>query len=120
MKQSSSASAGILETEFSIYVYHYPEDIEDRHADWEKVAVTDCIQEAANKAQSLYDSHNFKKVEIKKKYFDSKYQRVVDATYKVLQDKKKRASHRSGIMALFGFSCFSGLTVIALPFIAGF
>ncbi len=116
MKQSSSASAGIPETEFSIYVYHYPEDIEDGHTDWEKVAVTDCIQEAANKAQSLYDSRDFKKVEIKKKYFDLKYQRVVDATYKVLQDKK-RVSRRSGVMALFGFSCFAGLTVIALPFI---
>lgn len=119
MKQSSSASAGIPETEYSIYVYHYPEDIEGGHSDWEKVAVTDCIQEAANKAQALYDSRTFKKVEIKKKYFDAKYQRVVDATYKVLQDKK-RVSRRSGVMALFGFSCFSGLTVIALPFIAGF
>ena len=120
MKQSTPASAGISETEFSIYVYHYPEDIEARHTDWEKVAVTNCIQEAVNKAQSLYDSREFKKVEIKKKYFDPKYQRVIDATYKVLQDRKKRVSRRSGIMALFGFSCFAGLTVIALPFIGLF
>ena len=119
MKQLSSASAGIPDTEYSIYVYHYPEDIEDRCTDWEKIAVTGCVQEAANKAQTLFDSHDFRKVEIKKKYFDTKYRRVIDATYKVLQDKK-RVSRRSGIMALFGFSCFAGIGVIALPFIAVF
>ena len=119
MKQPPSAPAGIPETEFSIYVYHYPEDIEDKHTDWEMMAVTTCIQEAVNTAQSLYDTNDFKKVEIKKKYFDAKYQRVIDATYKVFQ-KKRRVSRRSRVMALFGVSCFAGLTVIALPFIPGF
>ena len=113
------ASVGLPEIEFSVYVYHYPEDIEPRHTDWEKVAVTTCIQEAVNQAQALFDTKEYKKVEIKKKYFDQRYSRVIDATYKVFQNKK-RASHRSGIMALFGLSCIVGLGVVALPFIGNF
>lgn len=119
MRQPWPKSIGISEPEFSIYVYHYACDIEEGHTDWEKIAVTPCIQDAVNQAQNLFDTSEFKKVEIKKKYYDTKYQRVVDATYKVFQNKK-RISHRSGIMALFGLSCIAGLSVIALPFFAGF
>ena len=119
MKQPWPASVSVSEPEFSVYVYHYPEDIEQGHTDWEKMAVTTCIQVAVNQAQSLFDTRDFKKVEIKKKYFDTKYERVIDATYKVFQEKK-RVSRRSGIMALFGFSCIFGLSVIALPFITSF
>lgn len=119
MKQPWPASFGIPEAEFSVYVYHYPEDIEMGHVDWKKESVSNCIQEAANQAQELFDTNNFKKVEIKKKYFDEKYGRMIDATYKVLQDKKP-VSRRSGVLALFGFSCIAGFSVIALPFIGTF
>jgi len=119
MKQPWPASSNIATPEFSIYVYHYPEDIEDGHTDWEKIADTLCVQDAVNQAQKLYDSREYKKIEIKKKFFDGKYGRVVDATYKVLQDKKS-VSRRSGIFSLFGFSCIAGLAVIALPFIGLF
>ena len=119
MKQPWSASFNASEIEFSIYVYHYPEDIEAGYTDWEKMAETSCVQEAVNQAQAYFDTRDFKKVEIKKKYFDEKYKRTIDATYKVFQDKK-RLSRRSGIFSLFGFSCIAGLAVIALPFIGLF
>lgn len=119
MKQPQPASVGVSEIEFSVYVYHYPEDIEDKHTDWEKMAVTGDLADATDKAEILYNSREFKKVEIKKKYYDARYQRIMDKTHKVFQDKK-RMSRRSGIMALFGFSCFAGLAVVALPFIGTF
>lgn len=119
MRQPWPNSIGISEPEYSIYVYHYACDIEEGYTDWEKIGVTSCIQDAVNQAQNLFDTSDFKKVEIKKKFYDTKYQRVVDATYKVFQDKK-RVSRRSGIFTLFGISCIAGLSVIALPFIGSF
>ena len=119
MKQLTSAQSPYADDEYSIYVYHYPEDIEDGHTDWERKAVTHCIQDAINQGQILFDSKSFKKVEIKKKYYDARYDRVIDATYKVFQDKK-RVSRRSGVWSLFALSCFAGFGIIVLPFITAF
>jgi len=113
------SSASMPETEYSVYVYLYPEDIESGYTDWEMRAVTGSIDDAVQQAQALFDTRDFKKVEVKKKYFDIKYSRVVDATFKVFQDKR-RASRRSSVMALLGLSCFVCLGLILVPFIGGF
>jgi len=118
MTWQGAASTSTFETEFSVYVYNYADDIEDGHTDWKMMNVFHCVQEAVNQAQKLHDSREFKKVEIKKKFFDEKYGRLMDKTYKVFQNEK-RMSRRSGIMALFGFSCFAGMGVVALPFLFG-
>jgi len=115
----ASITTGIPETEYSVYVYHYADDIEDGYTDWEMKAATLDVQEAVDQAQSLYNTREFKKVEVKKKYFDAKFGRVIDATHKVFQNKR-RASRRSSVMALLGLSCFVGIGLIAVPFIGRF
>ncbi len=119
MSQLWFSSACVNKPEFSIYVYHHEFNIEDGFTDWERVSKTTCLQDAFHQAQLLFDSDDFKKVEIKKKYFDPKYQRLIDTPCKVYQDRQK-ISRRSKIIALFSFSCICGLGVVALPFLAGF
>lgn len=110
---------GAYETEYSVYVYHYADDIEDGYTDWEMKSATYDEKDAMDQAQSLYNSREFKKVEVKKKYFDEKFGRMIDATYKVFQHKR-RASRRSSVMALLGLSCFVGFGLLAYPFIGNF
>jgi len=119
MSHQLLAPKDIPDTEYSVYVYHYPNDIEDGHTDWEMVLACDCVQAAINQAQSLHDSDNFKKIEVKKKHFHPRYNRIVDETYKVFQNKK-RPSRRSSVMALLGLSCFAGFGLLAFPFFGSF
>jgi len=119
MSQQSLASGGSAAAEYSVYVYLYPQDIENGHTDWEMKMTTDCIQDAVNQAQTFHDSHSYKKVEIKKKYFDAKYERIIDATYKIFQEKK-RVSRSARVLALLGLSGFASVGLLAIPFIGQF
>ena len=119
MRPDVLAMKSVPETEYSVYVYFYAQDIENGHTDWEMKAMTSSADEAIDKAQELFNTRNFKKVEIKKKYFDTRYGRVVDSIYKVFQDKK-RTSRRASVMALLGLSCFVCLGLVFVPFVGQF
>ncbi|MFK7839411.1 MAG: hypothetical protein AB8B83_03695 [Bdellovibrionales bacterium] len=119
MNQDVLASRIISETEYSIYVYLYPEDIENGHSDWEMKSVTTDVNDALHEAQSLFNSSHYKKVEVKRKYFDPKYNRLIDATFKVFQ-KHKRQSRRAKVLALLGLSSLACLGLVVVPFIGTF
>ena len=69
--------------EYSVYVYHYPDDIEHGQSDWEKKRVTRNKVRAMSVAKKYHDSAEYKKVEIKRKSYDSRYERVIDRTFHV-------------------------------------
>lgn len=114
MSGQAIASQSIPEAEYSVYVYLFPEDIGSGHTDWEMRQVTGNINDAVTEAQKLFNTRNFKKVEVKKKYFDTRYSRVVDATCKVFQERK-RASRRFSVMFLLGLSCLVCMGLLAIP-----
>ena len=119
MKQPESALQTHTQPQYSIYVYYYPQDMKDRCTDWERVDVTGCLKKASDEADRLFQSGEYRKVEIKKRSFHLRYQCTTDEVCKAFYSKK-RLSHRSKIMALFGFSCFVGIGVVSLPFLSGF
>lgn len=79
------------QTQYSVYVYHYPEDIEDNQTDWEMKRVTHSQVRAIKLAQKYHDTAAYKRVEIKKKYFDDKYACTIDKTMKILEPEQPRS-----------------------------
>lgn len=63
--------------------------------------ITDNMEKAMSDAQSLHDSREYIKVEVKKKYFDQKNNRTVDMTLKVLEGNVKR---EMGVMTILAIS----------------
>lgn len=119
MAQSALTSLSVPEAEYSVYVYRYADDIEEGRTDWEMKVMTQDLSHAMEQAQVMHDSRDYKKIEVKKRYFDHKYQCVLDVTYKVLQDKR-RVGSRAGVLALLGISGITGITVFVLPFVMTF
>lgn len=55
---------------------------------WKKHMTSDDMHKAMEEAQTLHKSQKFPKIEVKKKYYDSKNSRVVDMSIKVLERKQ--------------------------------
>lgn len=56
--------------EYSVYIFHEPVHINDNHITWEKRHTTSSIQSAYSAARDLYNSRSYRRVEIKKNFFD--------------------------------------------------
>lgn len=98
--------------QYSVYVYHYPEQIELGHTDWEMKRMTGSRYRALKLAQKYHDSAAYHRVEVKKKYFDQKCDRMVDATMKVLEAEKTQMSG-ARIVMLCGAVLCGGAAVVA-------
>lgn len=56
-------------SEYTVYVYHWPENHLEGQGDWEKRGVTADLHAALREARRLYGSRNFRCVEIKRHLF---------------------------------------------------
>ncbi len=77
---------------YSVYVYHHPESLEAGKADWEQKAIYGNVQQALRYAQRLHQSHHYKKIEIKKRVFEPKYDCYIDKTMRVLSDEYNKSA----------------------------
>ncbi|MCC6597283.1 MAG: hypothetical protein IT559_00640 [Alphaproteobacteria bacterium] len=55
--------------EFVIYVYHWPENHLEGQGDWEMRSVSGDLETAMMDARRLYDTRNFRRVEIQQRFF---------------------------------------------------
>lgn len=85
MSASQSADQAI---EYSVYVYHDPK--KKAQSPWEMKDVTNDMDKAMKAAEQYYETREFQKVEVKKKYFDEKNQRTIDMTLKTLEGNIKK------------------------------
>jgi hypothetical protein len=75
--------SGVNAAEYSVYIYHYPAWKEADIHNWERKNTTTDKSEAIREAQELYASRDFQKVEVKKKFFHSRHQCMIDQTLRV-------------------------------------
>ncbi|MBK9586318.1 MAG: hypothetical protein KA099_13165 [Alphaproteobacteria bacterium] len=68
--------------EYSVYIHH-PANDDRRTASWERAATTDCPETALKKAEILYLSKKYPKVEIKRKIFDRLSNRNKAETFRI-------------------------------------
>lgn len=97
--------------EYSVYVYHNPK--KNTKSPWEMKGVTSDMDQAMKSAEKFHNSREFTKVEVKKKYFDEKNQRIVDMTLKTFEGNLKK---EMGAMMLLAI----GLVLCAVSFAAAY
>jgi len=69
--------------EYSIYIYHRPENQHEGQNDWEMRTITPDLNAAMDEAESLYQSQGYRKVEVKQRVVDPKTEQARDYTLKV-------------------------------------
>ena len=76
MKQQQNA-------EYSVYVFHHPLPQRDSVRAWERKGQTANRDEALQQAEGLHQSRAYHSIEVKKKFFDMRRQRIVNRTVKI-------------------------------------
>lgn len=75
---------------YSVYIFHRPAHQNDNHITWEKRHTTWSQRVAYRKAEKLFKSQEYEKVEIKKVFFDAKAARKADKTLKIYRENTNR------------------------------
>lgn len=110
----STPPAAAAQIEYSIYTYDMPRPGQKGESKWQKHVTLDDMIKAMVEAQNLYDSEKFQKIEVKKKFFDQKKNRVVDMTLKVYERDLKK-DHSTMIAIIFALIC--GIGAFAASFL---
>ncbi len=74
--------------EYSVYIYHRPENQHEGQNDWEMRSTTYDLNAAINEAVSLHESEGYRKVEIKKRLVDPDTALAQDQVLKVFMHEK--------------------------------
>lgn len=93
--------------EYSIYTYDMPSPGQKGQGKWQKHTTLDDMIKAMVQAQTLHDSEKYQKIEVKKKFFDQKKNRVVDMTLKVFERDVKK-DYSTMIAIVFALVCGAG------------
>ena len=111
----ASTTAKDANMEFTIYTFQRGEGKEKSLQRWHKLETHKSMNDAVSKADQLYATGKFSKIEIKQKYVDPKKGRVIDVTLKTYQTKEK-ATVGAGLLTLLAASCGLVAFVIAYYF----
>lgn len=84
---AQAQSAGI---EYTIYTFDMPVPKQKGENSWKKHSTSEDMMKAMTEAESLHGTQKFQKIEVKKKFFDKKKNRVVDMTLKTYESKPKK------------------------------
>ncbi len=102
--------------EYTVYTFQRGEGNAKSLERWQKQDSFSDISSAVEKAESLYNTGSYCKVEIKQKYVDPKNNRVIDATLKTYESKVK---HSVGHVALTGMAAALGLIAFLVAYYFG-
>lgn len=91
-------------TEYIIYAYQDFEKNRIGHNKWEVLSVVPEQGQAIETAERLYQSRDYKKIEIKKKSFDEKTKRYVASTFKTIEKKSYKALWLAGFLTMLTFT----------------
>ncbi len=110
-RDSSNNKAANIE--YTIYTFQRCSDKAKAQERWQKQDTLADMGAAMTRAESLFDSGDFCKVEIKQKYMDHRNNRVVDTTLKVLERKAKKTLG-AGLMT--AMAAFGGLLAFGVTY----
>ncbi len=98
-------------TNIEYNIYSYSND-ENPRACWQKCGSAEHPDHAIIHAETLFNSGQFKKVEVKQRYFDARTQRNIDETWRVFE-KTRRTSPSASIL---GFAFVSAVIAFAITY----
>lgn len=98
------AQTQAAQIEYTIYTFDMPVPKQKSSNSWKKHATLADMGQAMTEAQSLLETRKYQKIEVKKKFFDQKKNRVVDMTLKTYETtpKKDFTTVIAVVMALLG------------------
>lgn len=82
--------AQAAQIEYTIYTFDMPKAKQKADSSWKKHSTLDDMGRAMNEAESLHQTQKYQKIEVKKKFFDQKKNRVIDMTLKVYESKPRK------------------------------
>jgi len=86
MAQAQAAA----QIEYTIYTFDMPSPKQKGDNSWKKHATLEDMSKAMQEAENLHQTQKFQKIEVKKKFFDQKKNRIVDMTLKVFESQPKK------------------------------
>ena len=116
MAHAFAKASPYAQPEYSVYIYHRPENQHEGQNDWEMRTITPDLNAALDEAQSLYQSQSYRKVEVKQRIIDPKTAHTRDLTLKVFTGDKTDISVTTWFLA---FGVVLGVSA-AVYFAAGF
>ena len=102
--------------EYSIYIYHHPENQHEGQNDWEKRSTTVDLKEALDEAISLHQSEGYCRVEIMKRLVDPETAQAKDQVLKVFAHEKLDVSFEAklAISAVLLAACILSVKMLGL------
>ena len=79
----AKADDSYAQPEYSVYIYHRPENQHEGQNDWEMRTITPDLNMALDEAETLYQSQSYRKVEVKQRIVDPKTSQIRDLTLKI-------------------------------------
>lgn len=110
MAQAPAKAHPFLHPEYSVYIYHLPENQHEGQSDWERRSVSADLKVALDEAYRLFKSRNFKRVEVTQRHSDPYTQAVKARTVKVfdLHAHENAALRWVGLFCFLVLACFAG------------
>jgi hypothetical protein len=99
--------------EYAIYTFDYDYSSQNLPMRWKKYETLMDLSKAIKKAERLYNSGNYIKVEVKQKHFDFKRKRKIDKLLRVFEDNKEQ--HLDSL-AILGFALLCGIVAFGLVY----
>lgn len=84
---TSTCTSSASQAEYIIYAYNHFEPEKLGQNRWQRISTLSKSEQAVIKAEKLYESELYQKVEIKKKKFDEKKGCYISSTLRVYQQK---------------------------------
>lgn len=98
MTQASTAPV-----EYTVYTFEPPSPSRQKgDAPWKRQLSSLDRDIAVSEAQKLLRTRRFDRIEIKKKFFDPKKNRIVDGTYKILRHHRKWPPFKKALTLVVG------------------
>lgn len=107
MAEAIAKAEAFTSPEYSVYIYHRPENQHEGQNDWEMRTITPDLKFALDEAEALYESKGYRKVEVKQRVVDYKTDKIHDHTLKIF------SSHKKTVFVEFWF-CALGLSLIGV------
>ena len=98
--------------EYSIYVYHNAETRKEGQNDWEKKDTTTDFLKALRDARKLNTTGEYQKIEVKKKYYDSRIERSFETTLKSFEKNPARIDIDTPALLIFALACSLALLAV--------
>jgi hypothetical protein len=113
MAHAHVAAQQTSQLEYTVYIYHRPENQIEGQSDWEMRSVSRDRKSAMIEARRLYKTQNFKKVEIKQRVKNPRTTFDFDQTLKVLEQGRNRKKVMASLW-IFGVLSVSLASVAAI------